>query len=151
MNLKGATTTRIAVLAALAIYVLPGLALADEMVLCVAGDGRMSLEAARDGRCVNSHDEPCREPSGGEEGTCPSRPAGCCGPCLDVPISLTIQHEHHVSAPGGLAHEETPPAGPCDDIQTLTQHLPALSAGSPGISPVARSALDLLRTTVIVI
>ena len=142
---------KIAALVALAIYLVPGFALADEMVLCVAEDGRISLEEAREGRCVNSHDTPCSESSGQEESTCPSSPRDCCGTCLDLPISISSPHDQQVPVAAGISNGTAAPAGLSEPVDTLTHDSPAQYADSPGVNPVARSALKILRSTVIII
>jgi len=135
---------------ALAIYLIPGFALADEIVLCVAEDGRISVEEAREGRCVNSHDTPCSDPSAAGEAGCPSM-GDCCGSCLDLPISVSSPHAEHVPAAAGLSDDTAAPAGLCESVDMLTHDSPAQYADSPGVNPVARSALKILRSTVIII
>lgn len=141
---------KIAAVLLVAAYLSPGFALADEMVLCVAEDGRISVEEARGGRCVNSHDTPCGEASGAEEGSCPSS-GDCCGSCLDLPIPVFSPHAKQVPAAKVLSHDPTALVGPCDSVDTLNDDSPVLHAGSPGVDPVARSALRILRSVVIII
>ncbi len=130
-------------------YMFPGFAVADEVVLCVSADGRVSVEEAMGGRCLTSHDTACSEPTGREEGSCPAQP-DCCGSCLDLPVSVSSTHDQQVPAAGGLSHD-APPAGPCGPVHTVTDDFPASYAGSPGVNPVARSALKILRTAVLII
>jgi len=144
-------TGKIAALVALAIYLIAGFALADEMVLCVAEDGRVSLEEAREGRCVNSHDTPCGESSGQEESACPSSPDDCCGTCLDFPISVSSPHDQQVPAAAGVSHDAGAQAGLMEPVDILTHDSPVLCADSPGVNPIARSTLKILRSTVIII
>lgn len=151
MKILGTKPGRVAALVALALYLLPGFALADEMVLCVAEDGSVSFEEAREGRCVNSHDEPCGEASGRDDEECPSSPDDCCGSCLDLPVSIGSRHDHKVPAAGGPTDFGSSPECLPVAAGAPADESPVTAADSPGIIPVARSALKILRSTVIIV
>lgn len=140
---------KIACVALIAMYVLPGLAISDDLVLCMAEDGRMSVEEAKGGRCVSAHDAPCGDADEGAAG-CPASPRECCGSCLDIPISLSSPHAIKVPAAVEAGPGPTVVLAACGAFYMVMPDLPCTSARRPDVNPVARSALSLIRTVVII-
>lgn len=142
---------KLAALGVIAVYLIPGFALADELVLCVAEDGRISFEEAHKGRCVSSHDASHEHGPGEEEETSLTSRRDCCGSCFDIPISSPTASAQQV--PDGRDSSKNPVAqvSICDPVDSDLSSPPASRAESPGADPVARSALTILRSVVIVI
>jgi hypothetical protein len=142
---------RMAALALVAVYLLPGLALADDLVLCVSEDGRVSVEEARKGRCSSSHDAPHQGGRHEGEDSCLSSQKHCCGSCLDIPMTSSSSQAQQVPDDKGDSRGPNAAACACDRIDTQIDSSLTVSADSPGVLAVARSTLRILRSVVIVI
>lgn len=144
-------TARVAALVMMAFHLVAGFVYTDDMVLCVAENGRISIEEAEEGKCTTSHDDACAETRDGAPAACRWSRGGCCGSCLDIPISLSSSDSHQVPASGELSSGRVPSASPCQTVLILTDSSTVGRPDAPDVTPVARSALTMLRTAVIII
>jgi hypothetical protein len=144
--------SKAAALTLIAVYMMSGFALADDTVICVAENGRVSLLAeAHAGRCVDSHRVSHSSEPGEAEDTCLSARHACRGSCVDIPVSSSTSQAQQV--PEGQHSSQSPVASPCicDSFDGDVDGSHASGAAPCGAATVARSALMILRSVVIVI
>ena len=139
------------ILLVIAAHVGMALAVADDMVLCVAEDGRVSIEEAEAGRCVNTHEVSCSTDAEPARDDCRSSSDACCGICLDIPISFSSPRALQVPMPNDAGEGPAVALDLSGSFDTLAQDSPGARIETPEVDPVARSALEDLRTVVLII
>jgi hypothetical protein len=142
---------RMAALVLVAVYLLPGFVLADDLVLCVSEDGCISVEVSRGGRCRNSHDASHHREAREREDSCLSSQEHCCGSCLDIPMTSSSSQAQQVPGDQGDSRDPVASLGSCDRTDIEIQNSPAVRAESHGVKAAAGSTLKILRSVVIVI
>lgn len=105
------------------------------MVLCIGPDGHFSFEAAHEGRCHDTGGEAHHEAA-----YLPIDSNGCCGDCVDVPLSsdgmlplVKKVKEERLDAPARTVLTAT--AVPETDLPDLRSHRVPDSGSGPEISP----------------
>ena len=142
---------RAAAVAVIAVYIVPGLAFPDDVVLCVGEDGRVAVREARGGRCASSHAATHHHDSGFcEEDSSLALPRDCCKTCLDIPVSSSSQPQQ-VPEEQGSRQGQFPSPGISERVDYDVDSMLARCGDSAGIIPNARSALQILRSVVILI
>lgn len=142
---------RVAAVAIIAVYIVPGLAFPDEVVLCVGEDGRVAVKEARGGHCAASHAATHHRNSGTyEEDSYLTRPRDCCKTCLDIPVSSSSQPQQVPEKQSSHGDQVASP-GVCERVDFDVDSMPVRCGNSAGIIPIARSALQILRSVVILI
>ena len=123
---------------ALAVYLLSGLAPAQELVVCLEPDGTLALEAAEIGGCT---------PCGGAEELPPEEQQGigieCC-PCTDIPLPTRAEDAQAKPKSAGAPDLALPPC-----LVTVLFVDPAPLPPTGIDPPGAPASLDRIRTVVL--